>query len=462
MSSRVLVLVVASFLVFLSSCVEKKYEFTIEMTPKGGALHRKISCPEDLEAAELQRIQERYPQQLSKSVFAGEFDEFIPADVGQAGSYAYVETQMGLTGIYVEHVHGNDDLAAQVASLQEHADRITDFIIGWFEAEMGSDPHFEKLRDFADKRLRQDIKNVSLYLWQGHIQGHSEQTASPETILLIGQYLVEQGYFRPKQLADIFAAMEYAQERQDYSKMMSMIRQFIAERMAVENQQESPLSLGFLSDAGQVRKSFEAYFRTTDHYAAAMKKWREEQKDESKADPPEPLDVAGELVLGPGMKNFNISIFPTYNEVQIGLALETKPYETNGNWDEKKAHVIWSLRFVKGGEFCSLPALCYAMWSKPNREFQTKHFGRILLDGDALGGYCFWRKGLDEKDANEWDEFVSSLQPADGLAKRLDSFRFSSDLHAGKDKDAHQGDLAEMPKRLIKEGLTTQPAVAPK
>ena len=131
----------------------------------------------------------------------------------------------------------------------------------------------------------------------------------------------------------------------------------------------------------------------------------------------------------------------------VKLASETQPFATNGDWDAKNSQVIWMKTIIKDSPF---PAFCYAFWSVPNANFQTKHFGSVILDGEDLAGYVLWRKGLSKADAEEWDEFVSGLRAGEDVIPKLESFSFSADRDAvRKGKKPLGRSLADTPRQLI-------------
>jgi hypothetical protein len=120
----------------------------------------------------------------------------------------------------------------------------------------------------------------------------------------------------------------------------------------------------------------------------------------------------------------------------VRLALAAAPGHTNGKWDEARRQVLWESELEAAKPAKRLPVFCYADWSRPDPEFQQQHFGRVILSGDELLKYCLWRGGLAEKQAGEWETFLSGLKPDDALSKTLAAFRFadhSSAADPGKD-----------------------------
>jgi hypothetical protein len=106
----------------------------------------------------------------------------------------------------------------------------------------------------------------------------------------------------------------------------------------------------------------------------------------------------------------------------VKLTLNQAPNHTNGKWQDGR--VIWDASLDASRP---LPALCYASWSQPDRQFQETHFGRVLLDGDELMQYCLWENGLSTDQAREWKTFLSGLQRDPELKKKLEAFRLVAD-----------------------------------
>lgn len=431
-------------MIFLGGCEETKY--VIEMKTEGKVLHRTITWPNSNET-ELDRLAKLYTVRsgrlrANKWVFKGEFVGKTPNDVGGPGSYTHLITDMGTVSAYAERFHGSDDLMGKVRRTQQACDRVIDLVIGWLQTELGNNSSFDKLRTFCDQQLREDIKNLALHVWLGQaIAELDDERAEQEMFVRICQYLIEREYFNPEDLPSLVGAIRYGDARQDYSRLLFVIRSFVAEKMEIEEQPAEHGPLAFLTTAKRVRESFEAYLVQTDEYKKYVKNLPKQEKGEKNADISDPIGTFfAELIYV--ASGFDVSF--SSGRLKLKLACESEPFMTNGKWNSKTRRVDWS-RSVRSGT-CP-PTLCYAFWSSPKAEFQIDHFDRVVLKGRDLGRYCLWRAGLNEKDAREWDVFVLELKPGKNLVKRLESFRFSSELAEGKH------DLANMPRRLILNAL---------
>ena len=103
------------------------------------------------------------------------------------------------------------------------------------------------------------------------------------------------------------------------------------------------------------------------------------------------------------------------------LKLPQEPFQTNGAWNKETSSTEWSC----GYRGSPLPTMCYAFWADPCREFQTKHFGRVVLDGYNLAEYCLWRASLTVAEGRQWDGFIQTLTPVPASVEQLKAFRFA-------------------------------------
>jgi hypothetical protein len=80
----------------------------------------------------------------------------------------------------------------------------------------------------------------------------------------------------------------------------------------------------------------------------------------------------------------------------------------------------------------SAPTFVYAAWSTPDRKAQTKHFGRVMLQGQNLRSYVTWYNGLSPKETDEWDRLIAGLQAGPTLRRQLKALRFAGDAKLAK------------------------------
>jgi len=449
----------------LSGCEHDEY--VVEITPKGDSFERKLTCwhvstastsdgqseskINPLSEDKLKHLDQIYGEGKpaeggKKTVFVKTFQAQTPADVGGSGTYTRYTSSLGDTVIYGERFRGDDDIAAQLARRNAAADQLVDLLIGWSQSEIGKEPDFAKLHDFLDKQLRQDLKNMAAYLWTSDVVSRTGENADSEFAARVLQYLHERRYLTATELPRLLRTLSNAEEQPE--AVLSMIMRALARQMGVPEEEPVPECLAFLAKPDQVKASFEAYVRTTDLYKIEFEEWREDESREPNAEPPEPLDVVGELVFG---QLFSIRFFVSPDKVQVRLACGTEPFETNGEWDADTDVLTWKHVLDKDR---SLPAFSYAAWSQPNAELQKKRFGRLILTGQELAEYAIWYQGLSPTEAAVWDGFLAKCEPDEQLRERIEGFRFPNDPPLDPAKpDETPASLADAAKELILKGL---------
>ncbi len=421
-----------------TECTKNHYE--IEMKAEGETLRRKLVCHRqgDKEAvefpkAELDKIAGLYAEKLPTPephthAFSGSFKGKTPDDVGGFGRYLTMKTRMGTGSGYMERFRGHDKVGRQLAGMFLAADRLTDLLIGWAGWNLQEEPGFPALREFLDKDLRGDLKDLLVYLSTGIVLEDYIDDAFEEVWARVGLYLIERGYFGPDDLPKIAVAVLRDEASSDERHTMAIVRRFLNTKMGVS------ASHDFLQDSKTAERSLKAYVKTTQAYRRRLVK-------NEKVEPAQILDdIVKDLVP--------IEILSTDDIIKVELRIPAEPYISNGDWNGENSTVVWKESGIRSQP--KLPTFHYAFWSEPDRTFQKEHFGKEVLDGMALGEYVTWRKGLADLEAKEWDAFVDGLGPGEDLAKKLDSFRFSHE------KDETKTSLAKNPKTSILKGLSEQ------
>jgi len=449
----------------LTGC-EQHDEYVVEITPKGDSFERKLTCwhvrgattPAEqsepkitpLSRDKLERLEHVYgdgqwSKDGKKRVFIGTFQAQTPGDVGGSGTYTRYTSPLGNTVIYAERFRGDDDLAAELARRSAAADQLVDLMIGWARSEIGETADFAKLRDFLDTDLRQDLKNIAIYLWTdsavGDVKGAGDGEFAPRAL----QYLRERGYVSAKGLPFLVRALTNAEGPE---LLLSIIRRGLARKMGVPEDEPVSECLAFLADLDRAEASFEAYVRTTDLYKRELEDWKEDESKDPIAKPPEPWDVVVGLVVG---QLFPLDFFAGLDKVQVRLACGTEPFDTNGNWHADTCGVTWEHVLATDR---SLPAFSYAAWSEPNAETQTERFGRVILTDQKLAEYVIWYQGLSPAEAATWDAFLAKCEPDEQLRERIEAFRFPNDPPMDPNNaDEQPASLADTPRQLILAGL---------
>jgi hypothetical protein len=369
-----------------------------------------------------------------------DFRSEMPGDVGGRGTYTNLTTSLGSAGFYAERFRGNDDLAGTMAKSFHAADQLTDLFLGWSRMELRHEPGYDKLRTFLDKDFRQDLKNLTMYWWQGQFVEGYRTNASEEFIVRFGQYLWERGYFKTGEMPAMFRAVADP----DGSTKMRWLQRLVATKMGVPETSPIPKALVFLADSHSMEQSFNRYLTTTKAYQAKMKQWRSDKKHQPDLKAPEPGDVVSDVVQN--LVEFDLLGTPDHLKVQ--LALPVPPTRSNGRWDADRGQVVWESSLEVKTNRVHMPVSCYAAWSQPNDAVQKEHFGRALLTGDNLILYCLWRDGLDSAQGQEWEAFLAGLKPGKQLADTIEAFQF-----AGEAKSTNASTLSSLPRELLGDAL---------
>ncbi|OYV87743.1 MAG: hypothetical protein B7Z73_09680 [Planctomycetia bacterium 21-64-5] len=446
---------VALCLCWSAGCQDhNRYE--IELQPEGAEIVRTLTVwrvPENrgkdrFPPAELKRLASRYPAELpaapGRHVFRGRFGPKLPDDVGGSGDYHFTVTSLGTAAVYVERFRGSDDLELHIDDRRRAADELTNLLVGWFQSEIGRDPNFARIRVFLDRDFRHDLRNLSHYWAMARVSGQQQSSLHQEYWVRAAMYLVEHGYFR---LEEVPAAI-HVEATNDAAQQVRFVIDLLSRKIAPEDQPSIARSLGFLSDTSQAEKSLDAYLRSTPQFRRREQLWRRSQSTDPTAPPPDPKDVVLELVA---RLFFGLDLLSQNDELRVALSTPHQPFATNGTWLSASSQVVWTASIAQGHE---LPVLAYASWSVPDVPFQEKHLGGIALTGEDLANYVAWYTGLEPGQRNEWDDFLTALQPGAELSDAVRGFAFSrpgGETPAGA--PAVETDVANYVKKLLLPNL---------
>jgi hypothetical protein len=415
--------------VLVTGCPSNNY--TVELKPQAdGSMERTLTFSradgdstnyEAFPSNELASIANLYAAGAVKTnglryVATGDFAGTMPRDVGGTGFYTNFTTSLGEAGFYMERFRGTNDLAGQMARRLQAADQLDDLVIGWSKMEFGHEPHYKHLRKFLDGDFRQDLKNAGLYAWMGEANNSSQTNSPNEFMLRFFQYLYERGYLRLSDTRDVYLLLE---DKADPSTTFEHLAQrLFTDKMGIPPSGTVPPSFAVLNDPDALEKSWEKYLAGTDLYRNQIKAWQQAKRADAHATQPRSGDAADDLfaTLFFGVSSGEVSGTPDH--LTVRLALTHPPDFTNGKWQDGK--VVWSENLEPSRP---LPVLCYAGWSNPDRQFQSDHFGHVLLADAALSQYCFWRGSLGANQAHEWESFLANLKPGAELKKNLENFQ---------------------------------------
>jgi hypothetical protein len=257
------------------------------------------------------------------------------------------------------------------------------------------------------------------------------------------------------QLPELFAMAARENDR----AIMRLIQRLVATKMGVPESDPIPRSLAFFADKEAFETSWDKFLVTTDLYRARIKQWEADVKSKPDLAKPSPSAVMGDLLTA----LIDFRLFGSEDHLVVKLNLPAPPFRTNGKWDESRRQVVWESELDEKEQTARLPAFCYASWSTAREAFQTNHFGKVILTGEALLQYCLGVASLSAKHAGEWEAFLAGLKPDAAVVATLDAFRFSDEPAATTTKPDDKSLLAsDLPRELLKAALTKTPPAAAK
>jgi hypothetical protein len=466
---KCLPLALAAMAFLLTGCPHNEYnEYVVELKPQGDSIGRTLvfyrtaegettNC-QSFDTNELAAIIALYPAHSltntdgrGRYTVHGVFTNKLPADVGGVGTYAHLATTLGDVSLYVERFRGNDDLGGMLEEHMEGIDQLVDLVVGWSQMELGRKPGYGKLRQFLNVDFRRDLKNLVTYSWEGEIVGNYTTNATKEFGSRSCQYLYERGYFTVGEIPGLFRDVTGDNTDKALKALLLWGQRLVARKMGVPETESPPLSLAFLADLTTMKESLDKYLASTDLYRAKIKEWKHDKKRYRK---PEPLDVAEDALNNLRGFDIGMGVGGHSDHLVVRLSLPSPPATSNGRWDEEDKQVVWDEYIEARTNAAQLPVFCYASWAQANEAFQTEHFGKVALTGDALTKYCLWRSSQDAQQGGEWDAFLAGLQPSTELVEKIDSFRFTSELkQAGtNDQQEIQSPSAGL-RKLLKDAL---------
>jgi len=422
--NKTLVLLAAVIPLLGADCIGVRYEIALE--PKEDGLQRTITAASAQEGPdgrraimpdknELKRIAALYGQAApTGDAVTGTFSYRTPADVGGAGFYARLSSPMGTAFGYVERIRGNDDLAGQIDRIRHGADKTVDLLAGWLRAELGRSPQCDRLCAFIKGPFRRDLENVALAFWAGKFSsdheppGHAE-AAQKDLAARLAVYVLERGYIRADDVPTIVRAAQTDQP----GTIFKLIQRLVATKMGIPADRAVPKSLAFLAGPKTAEASLKAYLAGTEQYKGLLKAHRQEQAEpDDTPDPPDPMEVLLEPLVDLAVPFWGF--LTRADQVTLALATGVEPMHHNGTWVPQGGKVTWKTTIRTGDKAKGqLPAVFWAVWGKPNRALQTKHFGKVLLADERLVEYGLWYAGLTRAEAGRWDAFVADLTPGD-------------------------------------------------
>jgi len=442
-------LITPTMLCFLLLCGCEEYEYTIHIKPDDDLITRKIVCSDNASEQVHAKLKKLYDRQIDNNTYEGSFRQNLPEDVGGFGRYVYLSSQMGDVYIYVERFRGDDTQALDIEKAFDATDHLVDLIIDWLEFELGEHPNFEELKTFCNEGLREDIKNLIVYMWMGkRIPDTSEEDVAVRMLL----YLYERDYFTLGDISSLAAFINH------YDWMRLYLQRLITKKLGYSDTRELAEELHFLKDWYAMQQSATRFCTSPKMHDRVLQGARARSGDPNLVFDPnwviDPNDILDQLFeeYGIELETFFIDfeIFGSHSDkVTVKLDCPRRPFEANGEWDGDTKQLSWSIK-IRADQ---LPFVCYAAVGEPNNAFQQSHFGGVVLMDDQLLPYAFWYEGLSNEQKEEWDEFLVFLDPNEDVRSRVESFRFENALPPSPDTDGAVKLLSDLPRNLILDGL---------
>jgi len=305
-------------------------------------------------------------------------------------------------------------------------------LLAWFRSEIapyGTLGKYSRLMQFMDTQLRQDLKNVGVYIWTNQVKQAYGCGQEDDFHLRLLLYFVERKYLAPDELPALLRAVQSRRESFNEA-MLALIRKLVVVKAGFDPSKPLDEPLAFLATPASLIDSLNVFLRTTPEYRALMAKWQRDKRQMPKdepTEPPEPTDILEPILTDLIGTSFGWS---DASSVTVKLHLPEAPVYTNtGPAEDQPGVYIWSSPLPERSpeRQTGLPPFCYAIWAEADVEFQRRHFGRIVLEGKDLVQYCLWHAGLSESQRRQWDEFARSVTPAENLSQRLKAFRFEEE-----------------------------------
>lgn len=435
-----LIALAALCLLLVNGCEEDKY--AIHMTFEGDVVTRQIVCSENVPDTVRSKLKSLYPKQTDKNTFEGSFAEELPDDVGGFGRRVHLCNSMGDVHIYAERFRGDDAQAVAIEKALDAADHLVDLTIDLLEFELRGDPNFADLKAFCHERLREDVKNLIVYIWMANRNHDSPEEEIGMRVLL---YFYERHYFS---LGDVSS---FAATTNREAWILQYLQRLISRKLGYSDAEEVTEKLRFLQDHTAVERSVSRFFASRRVQERVLKEARIRSGDPNSV--ADSNDITNQLLQAYGIELetffIDFDLFGGSDTVDVQLNCRREPFETNGQWDEDKKQVTWASRISDD----RLPFICYAIIGQPNHAFQEEHFGRAILGDEQLVRYAFWYKGLTNEQKVEWDSLLVALDPHEEIQSRMESFRFKSAPAPSPNSDGAVTLLSDLPRELIVEGL---------
>jgi hypothetical protein len=420
-------------------CETRVYQLHLEAVP--GGLQRTLTVWREKQGQnanlrfkeeELTRLAPLYAEHPSaagdlRQTFRGTFADRMPADVGGHGTYRTVVTPIGSGHWYLERFRGTTDPDGEYYDRRAAIDRLVDLVVGWFDLQLKDAAHHAAVRRFLNQEFRQDVRNVAFYVWLAAsddrpdavmVETRQEPRRLPDKMIAAAEYLVEHEY-----VASVSTLAVGISNASTPADQLRTLRRLIAAKSGLDAAKADEY-FPFLADEATARKSWGEFLRTTPEYATKKKMWKPDPQKPDQVDGPDPLIVLDALTT----QAVTLDIFDDRDELRLTLTVPRAPHETNGDFEGAAAPtaggtVTWHKHLHSRRE---LPTVCFASWTVANERFQTAHFGKVAVDGDALAKFVEYFGRLNPPHQAEFAAHLKALEQGDALRGRARDFHFTT------------------------------------
>jgi len=430
-TNRRLGLVALACLVALPfGCADRKVRISTDAT--GGTANRSFAASE-LRREDLARLRTAYASEPVADAATGgrrvegRFDDALPRELGNRNGLSEIRTSLGTTRFYYE-------------ALSEPADE-------W--------PAFRRRMDAGELWLRlfaawseSRIKDPSLREeWKAHVEGtlvplcgdimmmYSAMQASVQTqrigarirdtddfapmtdderfrqqtflplLLLLG----ERGIFDTGEMQRLLligndgnasaAERKWATDRIIFPAILRQVQRFNPSVKELSTPQLVGLGFGFLLYANTPSPSRDAVLLASPAVS-------DEDKERLRAGGP-----GAAIVTLPPPFGVDPRRRPKATEAEVRLRTGTKPWLTNGIWEESSGEVVFRAKLFDAANRTVLYApVFHANWCEPDAAEQERLFGALLLDGAALADYALWLEALPDAERTAWNAALAALR----------------------------------------------------
>jgi len=390
----------------------------IEMTPAGAGVerrvslwstdtddslspHRPVSLGDEIDAR-LQRVYGTRPDTLAPYSASRRFDD-IPRDVGNWGRWKVTRSPLGAEVEYAERLGGNPEPGALLTQRLAAADSIADQLRAWAATHLGPQDRCPRLRAYLAADVRADLRDLVAFSWLQGARDDSNAVANADVRWLEHPAPYDLMYYtsidpaRKLLLGDVPATNAPAAAAR--GALLGLLERDVS----------SP-------DERRGDASEEAAHESVDGRLRAVPKEAV------------PALAQADSLLWERLSDRFGEFYPDLSEpratLEVRLATGVEPGETNGEWDAARAAVTWKGPWWPEGS-AALPMACKAAWARADSARQRATFGRVLLTGEALAGYCRWYAALPARRQGEWDRMLGAVRPGD--VAPIERFAFSDE-----------------------------------